>query len=315
MAYQTGTATDADDLLAKLHSFAVAQGWTVNNYVAGTAYDTVLQISSGSCFANIVSDARTEWAYYFGVNQYGPHKTIRMKLSTAYDGAKAWWDQPSTHSVDMIANHMIGPFPSYHLFGNSQYLHLVVERTSGEFDHIVIGEIDKTATFTGGAYGAISWWTHQVTRIDDPYQGYHTLPFDGNNNQAGAERTNILFPYDGQTWRELADNHTVGGRGTPLFRGSYMMEPLIANAPNDTNGLTPLLPIPVIAERPSSRWAPLGFVPDMRLLNIKNLQPGDSVFLGPDEWVVFPAKAKKEPSLRDGKPNSGWYGYAYKKVV
>ena len=320
MAYQTGTATDADDLLAKLRSFAVAQGWTINNYVAGTNYDTVLQLSSGSCFANIVSDQRTQTTYYFGVSQSMQWKTIRMKLATTYDANLSWDAQPgtwpSTSTDEIMINHMIGPFPSYHIFGNSQYLHLVIERTAGEFDHLMIGEVDKHGTVTGGAYGLSTFWHHQSNQIDNPDSSSHALPADDKftfNNISTAGR--VLFPYDGYTWRRYGDNQTAGERTVGIIRNSGLLESLLDSSPNDFNGVTPLFPVPVIVERVGVLYSPIGTIPDIRVLNIKNLQPGDSVFLGPDEWVAFPVKAKKEPSLRDGQPNSGWYGFAYKKVL
>ena len=65
----------------------------------------------------------------------------------------------------------------------------------------------------------------------------------------------------------------------------------------------------------------VGEYPDIRLVNMANLTPAQSIFRGAEEWVVFPFKRKGTRDAQRGgaspKPfvNSIEYGFAIKKTV
>ena len=61
-----------------------------------------------------------------------------------------------------------------------------------------------------------------------------------------------------------------------------------------------------------------GCFPDIRLVNIRDYSPGDTVTLCGDTWHTFPVARKGDPVTgrtpnTDG--NSGWYGIAYKEIA
>ena len=73
MAYQTGTATDCNDLLDKFRLFAIAQGWIANRWViAGSGRELCLQ--KGSAYFNFRSvqyENPTFNGYAAGAGMYG----------------------------------------------------------------------------------------------------------------------------------------------------------------------------------------------------------------------------------------------------
>ena len=314
MAYQTGTANDLDDLIGIIRAFAEAQGWTIHRHVVGTAIDSELILSSGSTYAVLKARTFTGSFWYYGVSQNMTIEELWIYGATAYDSAAAFDAQPGS-TYEKIANHMYGPFAAYHLFGTAQYIHVVVEQSAGEFRHILFGEIDKTATFTGGAYIAATFWDHNYNYIDSPDSGGHQLPFSAGSKNYRMN-TEVRADLDGYTWGICYRYDSSKPEVISLPRsGNAMNALLIECAPNEFNGVTPLLPMPVAFERTGGKFSPLGYVPDMRLCNMRNLSPGQEITLGTDTWVCFPMMTKKDPSIRDDRPNSGWYGYAYRKVI
>ena len=204
MAYETGTATDIEDLIdVRLKNFAVAQGWTLNedNWPAHIA------LSKGGCFLNMRWDQVTSASVTitnngiqdltdaFGVPRLD-HK-LWAHLATGYTPAGGWNGQVgspvngNTASEPFIqVSDLAGPFPSYHLFSDdgtgASYIYLVVETRSGYYSHFYFGEAETTglnyspraAFATGSRY---AWWpnsTNESNRDDfRATDGAHWWPF------------------------------------------------------------------------------------------------------------------------------------------
>lgn len=306
MAYETGISSGTDDLLDKLRLFAIAQGWTVNLHeVEGDGYR--LHMNSGTQYVNLRSAP----------------SDIYLRGSTGFDGGSAWNAQPGT-TIQCQSNNMPGPYAAYHFFGSSQYLHVVVEATAGHYRHLAMGELNKVGSYAGGAYVGAIYWNTSTTYIDDPNAPYHTYLFD-RTSYIGSDtyHTQVRADLDGQInhWFQCSYvpwNNRRRAWGPMRATGGSdagTMDTLLARSPNAFNALTPLLPAYVYAERDSQLYSPVGHVADLRVCNLTNLAAGDTVTLGSDNWMVFPAHVKRDPNIRDNLPNSGWYGYAYKKVV
>ena len=91
MAYETGTATGATDLLDKLRLFAIAQGWTVNRWVSWTSgYELCLQ--KGSAYFNLRS-CQNGSLLVNGSTQSSKYG-ITLNGSDGYAGGSAWDRQP-----------------------------------------------------------------------------------------------------------------------------------------------------------------------------------------------------------------------------
>ena len=86
MAFETGAATGPNDMLSKLKTFAVAQGWTSNrDVVAGSGRE--LALSKGSAYFNF----RSFEAESITVNGTSLVRSgIALNGSDGYSGGAAW---------------------------------------------------------------------------------------------------------------------------------------------------------------------------------------------------------------------------------
>lgn len=305
IVYETGTATDTTDLINKLITFATANGWAVNTP------------SSGRVF--------TKGGKYFGLNWDADD--VWLCGATGYSAGSAWSAQPGASAEQPRSNNMAGPFNSYHFFTNTSpdYLHVVAETTPGIYRHFHMGQLSKHGAFTGGEYACACYWHMTVVTANQtpnwPDNVYHALPFDAHQ-QFGttANRSIVRADIDSKTnnWMQFYYANTYGGNyAKGVVRGSNdsLYESLHERGPSEFNQITPLLPMLICAERPSTMTSPLGYVPDMRYVNMSNLTPGGTLTIGADEWLVFPLVQKTETwdNSSSATPSSGTYGLAYRK--
>jgi hypothetical protein len=301
--YETGTATDTTDLIDKLIAFATTNGWTVNTPASGRVF--------------------TKGGLFFGL-QWGV-STVNVAGATGYNAGAAWNAQPGASGTQPLSNDMAGPFNSYHFFTDTapDYLHVVVEKTPGVYKHFMFGQLVKHGTFTGGEYiGAVYWHPTNVSSVvtpNYPNNTYHALPFDGAaSNAPAANRSSVRADIDSKTdnWMLFQSaNSYNGNHAKGAIRASTILEALQERTPNQFNQITPLLPMMIAAERPSTVTSPLGYVPDMRLVNVSNIDPGAVVTIAGIEWLVFPLIQKTQTFNVSGStvPSSGTYGFAYRR--
>ncbi len=106
--------------------------------------------------------------------------------------------------------------------------------------------------------------------------------------------------------------------------GGRLLDFYMAVGNQQTTGGVPLHALPFMYENGTSEtgimtW--LGELPDIRLVSMAGLNPGQEIRFGADIWTVFPWKRKGSPdNLRLGANpqaalNTGDYGLAFKKVV
>lgn len=162
MAYQTGTATSATDLLDKLRIFLVANGWTQNGDAADGTGRRV-HLSKSGVFVNLRSFA-DEQGVYFGNNGTGGvgHAGIALNSGTAYSGAAAWENQTGVPVTISGANRLTsvmamntGAISAYYMFcdATGDNVCLVALRSAGVYAHLFFGvTVTKGNTWTGGAY-------------------------------------------------------------------------------------------------------------------------------------------------------------------
>ena len=311
MPYQTGTATDVADLLDKLRVFASANGWTVNTWLNGW-----LSLQSGSLYFNFMADT----AVGSNARYAGPRVLVRG--ATGFDSAQSFTTQPGT-SPEAEANDMAGPFAAYHFFVAADYIHVVVEVTAGIFTHFVAGLLQKAGAYTGGEYVDAVQWTTNASNGNPNYPEYsdNNLMFDqltGYYSKEGYLHADI----DGKTdnWFEFGTGGPAGNRARGVTRNSGasagLLQALWERSPNTFNGVSPLLPIAVAVERSGALYSPAGVVKDLRLVNMAYLTPGQTLTIGSDQWLCFPARQKTDVWNQSGSnvPSSGYYGYAYRKV-
>lgn len=310
MAYESSTATSVTDLLDKLRLFLIANGWTVDGYVDRTA---------GTGKALSVSKAGHRFTWLTSLDDAGftdPGPYLGVYQHTGYSGA-ADPDAQAGASTTSWSNRMTGPMQAYHLFAgdgpSGPYCHLVAETDPGTFKHAGIGVLRKMGAVTTGAYSYASSWYYDTSsgRVNNPDDNAHGVPFD---DTSWTRCTIVRADFGGQVPRYHPIDWQAAERGRGGWRygaGEYSTIRLPAEcAASELTGRAPLLPLWVAVNRGSGLWSDVGYPPDLRFVAIDNLEPGQEYPLGTDTWLVFPVIRKNGSP---GAPNSGTYGYAYRR--
>lgn len=308
MAYETGTALDAPDLVSKIHTFLVANGFTLNQYVDGATY-RCLRVTKNGKFFNIYSPV--------GAGGVG----IYTSLSTGYTASDAISSQPDESSWS-YTNPVTVPYVAYHFFAEGLTFFCAIEWSTGKFRHLGIGEINKAGTYVGGEFAVSTYWNQTTSRINSPSL-YHTSLFSSGYGSSSAYPGCVRADIDGTPqyrYFDVAGSNTTkahGFNGRPYSSGPNFFYNYSSNDPfdvsvNNYNGRTILCPSYIFVHNNVSDWYYAGNVDNVRAVNMVELSPGQLITLGSDEWMVFPMSQKNGAS---GQENSQHYGVAFRKVV
>lgn len=320
MAYETGISTSLNDLLDKIRLFAIAQGFTQNEF-------TVVDSTTKRLYMQKNTSNGGGLTFYFGIESFinaaVTTTELRLRGATGCTPGAALNLQPGAPSqsavMDFVGN---GPYVAYHLFSNAagDYVHCVLEYSAGFFSHLVFGQLDKFGTYAGGHY------------CDAVHVG--GLPSDRGNYQSSFSRMlfdniGVSAPSRGQVsanlelnvWR-MFDSTTGSPSSFDAYgngRFSFTSRLLVGSQPNTLNLATPFIPIYIFTDiggTNSGNRTPLGVVKDLRLVWLQPFAVGQEVTLGSDTWKVFPMTRRSNlANTQDQLPNSWQLGYAYRKIV
>lgn len=245
-----------------------------------------------------------------------------------------------------------GSWSGHHLFtdgtsvADASYIHAVIQISARQWRHFHIGRVLKYGTWVGGNY-MFGHFHHQNSgRITDPYDGFHIQPFGGmaggnnlNNPQkngtlhcegfagTGANNTVIWLRSTvvgidtiGASGKSVGDvnrtNYDMGhfkvASYAALIGGGMwsIQKSLLANA-------SPLAPMTVFGKlefNSVTSWAALGTIPDVFRVNMKDFSPAESITIGSDEYIVFPAVNSNIIDTVNGDEYTGFEGYAYRVI-
>jgi len=197
MAYETGSSTGVVDLLEKLATFLVANGWTKNLLaVDNTTYHTWTGLNGTGKRLHVQKTAADATVMYFNLRAvtrgiiFGEHHGdsgskyastwyfseitgIGLNGSTGYDVGQPWDTQPgyqnngSVLSRGCCINAVDGTIPNYWFFSsaNNDCVIVMVEYTGGKFQYFMFGLIHKIGTWTGGQFCLAtcnSYWPYLI---------------------------------------------------------------------------------------------------------------------------------------------------------
>jgi hypothetical protein len=158
MAYQTGSASSSTDLIQKLITFLVANGWTQDRSASeGSGWTVTAHLGGQYVNLRACENETSPWQSGLGINHYGVH----MYAGTGYNGSNPWNAQTggptgaSTNPIGVGIQLTAGPFSNYYFFCDSggDNVTVVVEKTPGLFLHLGWGAtFQKAGSWTGGAY-------------------------------------------------------------------------------------------------------------------------------------------------------------------
>lgn len=332
MTYATGTATDLEDLLSKISTFAVTThgGWT-QGYLNTT--NGWFELHKGSLSVSF------KWTKTGTPTVLSVHQATGFISSGTAPGAhtadsgNGYNTGTTGHTnanlltercVSEIGN---GPFPAYYLFGGSDYIHVVVETVTGTYRHFGWGTLDKFGdNWVGGEY-AYGHFQEQATNglaIDSNTQTLldgagissdrlrcATIRItSGLANQSpavwgvacAATSANLLNDTAGNVRRQIHGGFRTGmaARGFGSVIGSQ------------SSGAIPMYSISAFYRDPSNaRVYLLGYQPAVRGINVRNFEPAEEVLVGSDTWKIFPLSIRTSAAVAG---RTLFSGIAYLKV-
>ena len=324
MAYQQGTATSIYDLVDQLLTFAVANGWTQDEYVDATAGYCTLH--RDNCFVSLRWDSTvsTDLAVY---QSLGWTSSVQPHQQTNDSGNG---DTTVPINADRRVNfRSTGPFTQYYFFAHTDpyYIHIAVEVDAGRYRHFGFGHINKIGTWTGGEYAYGHLWDPGTTQLDLPTGGIHSFMLDTNTSSSSSAATMHAegLPGEGGTSKWMVIGPGSGGtdragvariRGVGGMRGGFWSYVLSWVPLSHVNVYKALIPVPVwyvdTAPAPDA-WLLLGHQADVALVNMRNLNAADEISVGGVTWVVFPWVRKQY--LKVDTEESWNAGVAYRKRV
>ena len=187
MAYLLTTATDGNDLLDKLGTFAAAHGWTVAYKSIGTT--SQLGLNKGNCFVALGTRADIT-RQMLNAGGTVTDKPIVGTLASALDGGASYYgghtgapggtSQTSTNHV--WTNDWKGPFSEVHFISgpNNDYIHVIAKtvwltpRIETRYSFLSFGLLDMVgATVPAVPYLTGTWfefWENNASPTNSNYK-------------------------------------------------------------------------------------------------------------------------------------------------
>lgn len=328
MAYSTGSATDIEDLISDLSTFITGLSttpWTQDELNTTGNYAT---FHRGTCYVSFRWDTspETDLGIYQSLGFSGPSVTPENHTDDSGNG-----DTTVPISSGRRVNfESSGPFTAYHFFvseGSTPVVYVVVEVSPGLFRHFWFGTIVKKNDFTGGEFVCGHVWSQSSTYIDNPTSSFHNLGCDDGitANQGGTIHVEDLSNQDAASkWGVFTTAASIGNdtagesrvRVRGGTRGNFWGFALGWIPTSQLNAYKPLIPIDIVyidegAATDAWRW--LGYLPDLAVVNMKNLTAAQEITVGSDTWMVFPWVRKQY--LTNNTEESWNAGFAYKKTT
>lgn len=348
MAFQTHTnVTDMDDLLDKLYTFAtVTDGNWTGSYNEDLGQRQI-GLSQGNCHVALGARA-SEVSIAKGSQTEG---IVSGALATSLNASnKQFWGHPGslvqaeTDSERVLINDLgEPPFSNVWFFSQdsgAHYVHVVVQSSGERYLNFTFGVFDKLGMTTADcAYLCSAYWEwwDTSTAANDPDNNNHdighlcgsdtegnvfvaqnVLPIGGSWPTPGASGECFLTNYiTGVMTRGNSDSvHWANGLGNILDFVLPLHNQLIT-------GGSVGYPIPWFFRETTAgaSHVSLGILPQVRIANIENHTPGDTLLFGTEEWLIFPWKRKgprdeiDQGANEQPEANSIEHAFMYKKNV
>lgn len=350
MAYETGTAIDAEDLLTKLHDFALANGWTIAKKTA-----TLLFLNKGICHVAIEKStyAYTDYQDALGVGLGKTDTEFKMALATSLDaGRTTYWGHPGSlvtsnnNTAQSCVNDLAGSIDEYHFFTDaaSTYIMCAVRTNIDHWRHFGFGLVAKGDFTHGGVaflHGQAGYFYRHSSSTSQttPFCYYnsassHQFPFArplGTFYEVRSNQPQLYAPDAlpiSASWPAMTNAllRTLNHEDKPptqypstANKDGTWLNPMQGAPFSQVFGNVPLFTAPCfIRSTALSKSCYVGDFPNFRVLNMESLLSGDEISLGPDTWVVFSIGRQTPWGTQTDlgfQYSTGHYGVAYKKIV
>jgi len=322
MVFATGTASSMANLITAIdtHLVTTAGGWTSNQLDTGAGKAAW---SRDNIFVSVRWD--TGSPNFLGIYQAlgfsGTGTDPGNHTDDSGNGAISGTDTviDDQRSVQLGA----GPY-TYWFFEFNTYMHIVVESSANDFKHFGWGTLTKSGSWTGGeyAYGQSKTATNPINSInthlldgfyhatnDDAKRKAATLHVEGLPNEGGSSKWGQVW---GSTTTPPLDRNS---NAKVVIQGGFRCGPTATQfgkfSAGSNDGGIPMYPIECYYQDVSnSRVYYLGYMPDVRGVNIRYFAPRDVVTIGGDDWYFFPSRQK---SVGNGATTTNNQGIAYRR--
>lgn len=322
------SAADFNAMLVAVRDFLAGNGWTVVTDSTSSG-SLVVQNSNGHKY-RLRSTTANRTDFYTGA-------FVDTMLNIEWDRGNTG-GTAGTYSTSTTTNDMTGPFASLWLFTDeaATFCYIVAQCAPVRYSHSGFGEIDPKGLhaehidFSAGLFW--QFWSNSEEYANNnnggnPFNylvsGSHRIDHTDGAGWVGIPDGVLdpsLFFTDGpvmaQTWSTCDREYskTTNTDNTARFADYFCN---VTNKPF-TGGVV-LTPLPLLCAAASQDvMAVLGEYPQMALVNMQGLSPGQTLEFAGDEWIIFPwkqfgtAEAMKYGSNCLPQPNSWRYGFAYR---
>jgi hypothetical protein len=291
MAYATGNAGSATDLVNAITVFCTANGWTLNSGVLSKGNNHFRPVVTGAHIkcemgdaAGFTSPGLTGNGFpYISLN--GVFPVFYRLFATTLNGAD---------TVVLCVQEANGSEYKYMMFGNIE--NKVGAWTGGQWMHATYASqtngtttrqsnagvaIDPTGDGTGGTNAESYQQAHGVLFAMTDGQPNFGSNFTGGNSFIRCDID--VGPIRANTTGAVGNNNMTGC--VDAFRFARLQ---LRRQPNVWNGESCLVPAHLFLGRASSTCSRLGNIGHVRFMRMDNYEPGDIITLGLDRWMVLP---------------------------
>lgn len=309
MTYLVQSVAAISDIPANIVAFAVARGWTsggagnIVNPVTGQSYTIT---TSGSATLSIAAAgtgivAALRVPYLLGTYPASPVISLPSQI------------------------HLFGNNAAYVAPDSEPYISCVIECGYNQYRHIYIGSIVKAGDFTNGDLFSTNNFVEQTTGSAELNVSYISTrnrflfgAYNTNAKAGGGAR--ISHASNAVPWRDFVVSTTFNGVGDvgPLLDGTDIFggnrdgcnDGFVYRGHSDYGAAQILTPVNLYCSKAdldaNYRIVPLGHASGVRLVDMKNLSPGQQITIGATTWRVFPEFTKSASQVFSHALNIFW---------
>ena len=326
MPYQTGFATDPNDLLQKIVAWLQTIGWTVNMSQAnGTGWRA--HVSKNGMFVNLCTTIgnNNPWGHNWSPAPGATVAGMHLYTGDGYSAGANWNLQPGgpkgngqTYTVGASARLHQGQISSYGFYSDaSDNICIVFEGQPGIISSIGWGRLNKAGVYTGGEYffGSVPAYSLGGTSPNSPGITDHAYCPCANGGISNCAMYFIKADVDTFTGKWLSSGTTTtvpqgytgriaassvpGNNTPPVDIASYIG--LVNRATTEATHAASLWPINLWTPRDANigGYSLLGCLPSIFYSNAAgstnlNIPIGSEIQSGSDVYVLYPNFAVKK---------------------
>lgn len=347
MAYQLISApSNQEAIMTAVRDFAVANGYTNEGFVSSNPGVSrgAMTLSRGDLFVSFRWDG-TDSGGSIAMYQSTGYTGAQLNAPWNHPGDSGNGDTDDNintgRRIEEIGD---GPYIALHLFytatdaisGNSApVVYCVLEYETGKFRHFGFGTIDKFGDgWTGGEWVGGHVWSNSQSRQSAPTSNGHSVLLDGyaddssggaGNNSVATMRVAGLPGITTEVWANVWDDNSPNNdsAGNPkvnvqgCVRGNAYTRIWGQFVPSNLNGFQDFIPMPLFYRRDISgsnqRIYLLGWMSNVRMLNMRNYEPGELITIGANQWRIFPIVSKANAGGNNEESEN--MGIAYLQVA